>query len=92
MTQKKQQELKDFVTSVDFDDTMEADIDHVINGNNLHEPAHPVTDVEVTVTNINDFEQLVQQCEIDEDHAAICLRVAGIYFKLIKSGITSESI
>jgi len=61
-SQPGQKELQDFLTSVDFDDQMESDTEDILQSCDLHQPAHPVTDVEATVSNIEEFKQLFKQC------------------------------
>jgi len=78
-----QKELKDFLTSVDFDDQMETDTEDILLGCDLHQSAHPVTDVEATVSNIAEFKQLVEQCDIDDVYQENCVRIATTYFKLL---------
>jgi len=80
---KKKEELKAFLTSLDFDDQDIENIQKLLLGYKLHEPAHPVTEVEATVTNILQFEELFYQSDIDEEDKTNCLKLAKVYFKLL---------
>jgi len=76
-------ELNNFLASVNFDDTMDEDIDDILQGCDLHQPAHPVPDVEATITNMPEFEQLLVQSDIPDDYAETCFKTAKSYFKLL---------
>jgi len=81
----KMQELKEFCDSVSFDlSKFPIIIKLVVDKCSLHTPAHPTKEVEAEVTNDVAFEQLLNQCQIEEMDKELCREIFPSYIKLLQ--------
>jgi len=79
-----QREIKNYMVAARFHDQMEANIDKIIHDCDLILIAHPSGDIVANVTNLEEFKQLLQRCDIAEEFEPDCIETASTYFELLK--------